>query len=279
MKLRLSVALIAVAMLFTGVYTRAVGNVTLTITPGQAPYFDAVNVTGVAQDAPPGYQHGSFKSNGVAKTDMYFQADTLFPDRPNGVKIGDIRAISYFTKKGTTHAVDLVDWAFLIYTYPYAGDVSGPTWYGDRFGSEPYYAMNMVDPANTWNQWDTDDVINVPRFYESTSPVGNFGAYNDPDLATFKAGTALSGQPIATRQVMLFSIQTGSATAAGFTGQVDGLRIELMDGTVGKVNMEPFLVPNDKDSCKKDGWMTLFRPVGSPFPNQGDCVSYVMTGK
>jgi len=38
-------------------------------------------------------------------------------------------------------------------------------------------------------------------------------------------------------------------------------------------------VPTDKDQCKKDGWMTLFRHDGSPFKNQGDCIQFVNTGK
>jgi hypothetical protein len=35
----------------------------------------------------------------------------------------------------------------------------------------------------------------------------------------------------------------------------------------------------DKDECKEKGWMTLFRPGGSPFKNQGDCIQFVNTGK
>ena len=37
--------------------------------------------------------------------------------------------------------------------------------------------------------------------------------------------------------------------------------------------------PSNADDCKKDGWMTLSRADGSPFKNQGDCVSYTQTGK
>jgi len=79
--------------------------------------------------------------------------------------------------------------------------------------------------------------------------------------------------------ILYFSIQTGSATATGFTGQVDGLRIELMDGSVANINFEPFLVPSDAAACKKDGWKTLFRADQSAFTNQGDCVSYVNNGR
>jgi hypothetical protein len=38
-------------------------------------------------------------------------------------------------------------------------------------------------------------------------------------------------------------------------------------------------VPTDKNQCKNGGWMTMGRPDGTPFKNQGDCVSFVNTGK
>jgi hypothetical protein len=37
--------------------------------------------------------------------------------------------------------------------------------------------------------------------------------------------------------------------------------------------------PGSKDACKKGGWESLFRTNGTPFKNQGDCVSYVANGK
>jgi hypothetical protein len=38
-------------------------------------------------------------------------------------------------------------------------------------------------------------------------------------------------------------------------------------------------VPAIAGDCKKNGWMGLTRADGTPFKNQGDCVSYVMNGK
>jgi hypothetical protein len=38
-------------------------------------------------------------------------------------------------------------------------------------------------------------------------------------------------------------------------------------------------VPANADQCKKDGWSARTRANGSTFKNQGDCVSYVNTGK
>jgi hypothetical protein len=169
------------------------------ITP-TSPVFDANNVQGVLLDGAPGYASGSFKSNGVGKTDMYFTPEGLFSGR--SVTLGEIASISYWTKTGATHAVDPRDWFLAIYTKPYAS-----------------------------------------------------------------------------RAILFFSVQTGSAWAAGFEGQVDGLRIELTDGSVANVNFEAVLEATDRAACKKDGWKMLFRADGSTFKNQGDCVSYVSNGK
>ena len=37
-------------------------------------------------------------------------------------------------------------------------------------------------------------------------------------------------------------------------------------------------VPQSKANCKKGGWKDLTDNTGTPFKNQGDCVSYVATG-
>ncbi len=38
-------------------------------------------------------------------------------------------------------------------------------------------------------------------------------------------------------------------------------------------------VPETKDQCKNNGWISVRRADGSPFKNQGDCIQYVNTGK
>ncbi len=54
------------------------------------------------------------------------------------------------------------------------------------------------------------------------------------------ADNALSGDPYASHTVKFFSLQTGSAWADSFTGQLDGLSVELSDGSVANVNFEPY---------------------------------------
>jgi hypothetical protein len=255
-------------------------NTSIIVTPS-SPVFGSGgnNVVGVPQDAAPGYQFGSFASNGTAKTDMYFPPQSLFG---RAVTVGEVTAISYWTKKGTLHTSDPGDWYLTIYTEPYTGHLSTSGWYGDRYGAEPYFSVNLDAPANAWNQWSTDGPDNKLRFFESTqgAPGANFGSYTDPDWDTFKAAAPLSGIGVrANQSILYFSLQTASGWAAGFTGQLDGLRIQLSDGSVATINFEPYVVATTRDACKGSGWQTLFRANGSVFKNQGDCVQYVNTGK
>ncbi|HSP97153.1 MAG TPA: hypothetical protein VL049_07905 [Candidatus Dormibacteraeota bacterium] len=53
---------------------------------------------------------------------------------------------------------------------------------------------------------------------------------------------------------------------------------DVCDG-VGDCVGTDFLCPTNKDECKKGGWRLLIKPTGQAFKNQGDCVSYVNTGK
>jgi hypothetical protein len=286
----MKVFLTTLITVFAGSLGVAQTTTNLTITPSTSTpgLFDCKNIQGVAQDAAPGFPFGSFKSSGeettctsggspTYKTDMYFTPENLFGRM---VELGEVTGISYWTKKSSTHTTNPTDWYLVIYTQKYQGQTV--SFYGARINAEPYFAINLSDPAGTWNQWSTGGTNNQLRFFEST--YGYFGSYTDPNFASFISGSSLTGShstvpvPYNTQQILYFSIQTASS-AVGFTGQVDGLRIQLSDGSVAAINFEPFLVPTDKDSCKNGGWMNLDRPDGSTFKNQGDCIQYVNTGK
>ena len=53
------------------------------------------------------------------------------------------------------------------------------------------------------------------------------------------------------------------------------LRDACQDGTCIGTNF----CPTDKDQCKNGGWQSFIKVSGKPFKNQGDCTSYVNTGK
>jgi len=222
-----------------------------TITPTSLGVFDSNNTVGVPGDYAPGFSLSSIASSGSGKTDIYFTPESLFG---RSVTVGELASISYWTKTGATHTEQPGDWSLLIYTKPYAGDVSTPGWYGDRYGAEPYFSSNLIDPANTWNLWSSDGTTNQLRFYESTAgaPGANFGTYTDPDWTTFVGQNALSGQPRSTQTILSLSLQTGSLWAEGFTGQLDGLTVTLTDGSVARINFEADLVDTDGDGVPDD---------------------------
>jgi len=279
-KLQFPLAILAVAALFVSAVAAAT-SVNFIITPASlAPGTGALNAVGVLMDSADGYAHGSIANNGgTAKSEVYFSLASAF-GRP--VTLGEIETISYATKKATDHVSVPADWFLAVYSEPFAGDVSTPTWYGGRYGAEPYFSQNLNEVAGDWNYWSTDAGDNRLRWFESTQGAlgANFGSYLDPNwndfLATNGLGTSVQR---GSQKVSTISLQTGSAWTNGFTGQLDGLRVELTDGSVATFNFEPHLVPANRDSCKKNGWSTLLRPDASSFSNQGDCVSFVNTGR
>ncbi len=218
----------------TGMATLDVEPPRFIVTP-TAPVFLS-NVAGVAGDGAPGFDAGSIKATGVPKAELYFTPSSLFG---HAVTLGDVARMSYWTKKGTTHVVDVHDWFLVIYTTPYAGQ---PGWYGARIGAEAYLAANLTETANAWNQWSTDGQTNQLRFFEST--YNYFGSSTDPSWTAFVAGSSLTGThtatpvPYAGQEILYFSVQTASS-ATGFDGQLDGVRIELKDGSVVEIDMQP----------------------------------------
>ena len=281
MKVRNFISTSLIAVMFAIVFTlsaMAQTTTNLVVTPA-SPVFDGNHVVGVAGDAAPGFPFGSFASDGIAKTDMYFTPESLFGRE---VLLNEVSSVSYWTKKGSTHTVSATDWYLNIYTKRYAGQLGG-SFYGVRINTEPYFSENMIDPANTWNQWSSNGPNNHLRFFEST--YGYFGGYTDPHFSTFVAGTSLAGGrgpgvPYATQPILFFSPQTGSGTAVGFTGQLDGLKITLTDGSVANINFEDSdHTATSANACKKNGWVSLTRADFTTFKNQGDCVSYTNTGK
>ncbi len=83
---------------------------------------------------------------------------------------------------------------------------------------------------------------------------------------------------------------TFSATGSLSTSRVEAAATLLPNGkvlVVGGLWDEGFLasaelyssVPTDQNHCQVYSWMIFYRPDGSPFKNQGDCIQFVNTGK
>jgi hypothetical protein len=198
----------------------------------------SANVVGVSDDGAPGFGTGSIRATGTPKAELAFLPADLFG---HAVTLGDVASVSYWTKKATTHADDHVqDWYLALYTAVYPAPTTG--WYGARIGTEPYLARNLTETAGEWTRWSTDGETNQLRFFEST--YGYFGSATDPTWTDFVAGSSLTGShsadpvPYATQEIESFTVQTASS-AAGFDGQLDGIRIELRDGAVAELDLQP----------------------------------------
>jgi hypothetical protein len=84
--------------------------------------------------------------------------------------------------------------------------------------------------------------------------------------------TTLAGMPTGS-YIRMFSLSVGdtSGSDAGLAGYLDRVVVDASTG-VTTYDFEPALAPSSKDSCKKNGWMTMNSPT---FKNQGECVSWV----
>lgn len=232
------IGLVAFAFV-ASVQLASAGSITsLTLYPGSAS-----NVIGDGSTSAPGFSSGSWQADATsagAKSELYVPAGDLFS---GSVTINDIQSISYWTNKPGSSSDP--DWSFTIYTAKTGSGDTG-SFYHSRLTSEPYLTntSSANDPSNTWHKWSTDDPSNPMRFYDSNRDGGVFGTYNDPTLADLQAGTINWPKPGATPYnyggdtISLFSLQTGSAWANGFTGLVDGVTITLKSGDVGTINLE-----------------------------------------
>jgi len=235
----------AAAITATATAASAAGN-NITYFPG-----DGITSTtaplGVAGDAAPGFGTGSFAANGATKSAIQFTPQQLFG---RNITVDEIASMSYYTKQDGpfTTSPTYVNWYLELYTTPDGND--DDAWYGRRLNMEPYFTPSPDAPAGEWAQWSTDAGDNQLRVFDAnrgaSGPV--FGTYQDPFWNDITAGAvdwnSFSGlydnTPVDYRNetVWFWGISTGSGWANGFTGQVDGVRIELTNGEVGTVNFE-----------------------------------------
>lgn len=73
-------------------------------------------------------------------------------------------------------------------------------------------------------------------------------------------------------------LRVGEPYADGYTENIDSFTFGTAAGTT-TWDFDPYAVAGTAESCKNGGWTSVKRTDGSSFKNQGDCVSYVKTGK
>ena len=136
---------------------------------------------------------------------------------------------------------------------------------------EPVYNTDQGSVVSgTWQNWDAYNGGNA--IWWSSNPIPS--APNRDTFVTWD--TIVAANPDAVI-VGGFGVNQGSGNPA-LTTAVDALTIGADDHSV-TYDFEPYRVVTDKGQCKNGGWQTVKRADGGSFKNQGDCVSYVQTGK
>lgn len=140
---------------------------------------------------------------------------------------------------------------------------------------EPVYNTGQGAVASDeWQEWDAYAGGNA--IWWSSNPIPSA-----PNRDTFVSwSTIVAANPDAVI-VGGFGVNQGSGNAA-LTTAVDKLSIGYANDDIDvdvTYDFEPDRAATDKGQCKDGGWQTVKRADGSSFKNQGDCVSYVQTGK
>jgi hypothetical protein len=136
---------------------------------------------------------------------------------------------------------------------------------GDRDGNIfAYFGTDSGSPACVPGVWqNTTDLLEAGKLLD-TSQLG--GTFYDPYATALANYGSLS--------VVGISLVVDAGWAAADKEQTFHIDNTNIDGTVYTYDDV-----QDKEECKQGGWQNLTREDGSPFKNQGDCVSYTNTGR
>jgi hypothetical protein len=191
----------------------------------------------------------------------------------NGTKLADISSFSYATYVDPASTAA----AHLTISVQLQIDLHGDGTRDTTMVYEPVYSPSQgAVVKGAWQTWN----LAAGNWWFTTAT--SFGAPQAvfPSFADIKAAypnativQSLAGAPGAGVQLVGGQNSAG-APWSGFIGAVDNLTIGA-----ATYNFEPYAVAEDGDGCKNGGWETLRRADGSPFKNQGDCVSYTNNGR
>lgn len=144
----------------------------------------------------------------------------------------------------------------------------GPLEPGDTSGEDNifvYFGPNPVTGTCTLNIWqNTTDLLDPGKNVDTSQLGGTF--YHEYTLAVAQFGSV---------PVLGIQLVTDAGWAFG-----DSEQTVLADNVMINNKTYTFEIPQpqSKNECKNGGWQDLADSDGSPFKNQGDCVSYVATG-
>lgn len=148
-------------------------------------------------------------------------------------------------------------------------------------GTDPGIFTILEQGINTYTNGQPTASGNPATSGESVgvavSPPANIDAVlatvTDPNGATVFAETLTPHSPV----VFSFTPNTPGTWHISAKLYDHSVLITTLDRDLVVVSPRP--APKSKDDCKKDGWQRLYRLDGTPFKNQGACVSYMTTGR
>ena len=191
---------------------------------------------------------------------------TLFNYDHVGTRLADITSLGYATYRDPSSVtVDPRQVPSINIQVDYNGDAPGGF---TTLVFEPVYNLDQGTVTDgVWQEWDAYN--GGQAIWWSTRPIN--GCLVPPCYQTWD--TIVANNPDAVIGGG-FGVNQGSGNG-GLTASTDALNIGYGEVCL-TYDFEPFRATNE---CKKGGWQTMSRADGTPFKNQGDCVSYVNTGK
>lgn len=203
---------------------------------------------------------GSFQINtpdGTAK-------GTLFNFDYSGVPLSSVSAIAYDTYKTAGTAPQVASINIQV-------DVNGAEPGGfTTLVYEPIYNTSQAIANGVWQHWNAYDGGNGIWWSSNSIP-------SAPNRDTFVSwATIVAANPDA---VILGGVGLNQGSGnAGLVTSLDTFTFGV-SGVSTTYDFEPYATASSKASCMNGGWMSVKRADGSSFKNQGDCVSYLNTGK
>lgn len=188
----------------------------------------------------------------------------LFNYQHVGTRLADIEAIGYSTFRSSVSTATAVQVSSINIEVDSNG--SGTGGYTVLVFEPVYNSSQGAVVPDQWQTWDAYLGGNAVWWSSRAIPgVCAFSCFVSWD-------TILANNPDAVI-VGGFGINQGSGNG-GLVAAVDALTLNSTT-----YDFEPQGQAMSRDACKDGGWQTLTRADHSPFTNQGDCVSYVNTGK
>lgn len=184
-----------------------------------------------------------------------YMHDTVTP-------LANITELGYWTKQNVGSPA-VADPSYQLVTCT-GGVVGGMCMGFTTFVFEPYQGGEGAVVPGTWQQWDVDTGL----FWSSRSVMCSNGPIvgTPGGPATYTLSAIQAACPTAV--VVQFGVNIGT------NNPMYNVETDLFDFNGTTYDFEPFQVVKNKDECKDGGWRTLTQEDGTPFRNQGDCVSY-----